>query len=54
LTGGAVREILNPMLAVLAIGIIFAFIALSFIALIVLAIYAFWKMRSDDFWDEQG
>lgn len=42
------------MLAVLAVGLIFGLIALSFLALIALAIYAFWKMRSDDFWDEQG
>jgi len=42
-------------LAVLALGgIILAFIALSAIALLVMAGYAFWKLRSDDFWDEQG
>ena len=42
------------MLAVLAVGIIFGFIVLSMIGLIILAIYAFWKMRKDDFWEEQG
>ena len=43
MTGGAVREILTSMLAVLALsGLIFGLIALSFFALIVMAIYAFW------------
>jgi len=56
LTGEDDREILDCMLlAVLALGgLWFALIAFTAIALIVLAIYSFWKMRSDDFWDEQG
>jgi hypothetical protein len=54
LTGGAVREILDPMLAVLAFGgLVITLIALSGVALLVMAGYAFWKMRSDDFWEEQ-
>jgi hypothetical protein len=41
-------------LAVLALGGLWiTFIALSFVALLVMAVYAFWKMRSDDFWEEQ-
>jgi hypothetical protein len=41
-------------LAVLALGDLWiAFIALSFVALLVMAGYAFWRMRSDDFWEEQ-
>ena len=41
-------------LAVLALGGVFiAFIALSAFALLAMAGYAFWKMRSDDFWEEQ-
>ena len=43
------------LVAILALGgLWFALIAFSAIALIVLAVYAFWKMRSEDFWDEQG
>ena len=43
------------MLAILALGSLFiALIALSAVALIGMAIYAFMKMRSDDFWEEQG
>jgi hypothetical protein len=41
-------------LAVLALGIIFAFLAISFVAILGLAVYAFFKLRSDDFWEEQG
>jgi hypothetical protein len=42
-------------LAVLALGGFFmAFIAISAVALLVMAGYAFWKLRSDDFWEEQG
>jgi hypothetical protein len=45
---------LDPMLSVLALGgLVITLIALSGIALIVMAVYAFWKMRSDDFWEEQ-
>ena len=41
-------------LAVLALGSLFiALIAISGVALLVMAGYAFWKMRSDDFWEEQ-
>jgi hypothetical protein len=41
-------------LFVLALGNLWiTFIALSFVALLVMAGYAFWKMRSDDFWEEQ-
>ena len=29
------------------------FIAISAIALLAMAGYAFWKLRSDDFWEEQ-
>ena len=43
------------MLGVLALGGLFiALIAISGVALLVMAGYAFWKMRSDDFWEEQG
>ena len=41
-------------LAVLALGGLWVtFIALSVIALIAMTVYAFWRMRSDDFWEEQ-
>jgi hypothetical protein len=40
-------------LAVLAVGLLIAFIALGGVALFIMAGYAFWKMRSDDFWEEQ-
>jgi FtsZ-interacting cell division protein ZipA len=43
------------MLAVLALGGLFTIlIVVGVVALIVMAVYAFWKMRSDDFWEEQG
>lgn len=43
------------MHGVLALGGLFiALIAISGVALLVMAGYAFWKMRSDDFWEEQG
>jgi hypothetical protein len=47
---------LTPMaLPVLALGGVFiAFIAIGAVALLVMAGYAFWKLRSDDFWEEQG
>ena len=35
-------------------NLIVAFIVISAIVLIVLAIYAALKMRKDEFWDEQG
>jgi hypothetical protein len=57
LTGEGDREMLTPVppAAILALGgLWFALIAFSAIALIVLAVYAFWKMRSEDFWDEQA
>ena len=39
---------------VLALGNLWiTLIALSGVALLVMAGYAFWKMRSDDFWEEQ-
>jgi hypothetical protein len=42
-------------LAVLALGTLWiTVIALSAVALLVMAGYAFWKMRSEDFWEEQG
>lgn len=46
---------LTPVpLAVLALGNLWiTLIALSGVALFVMAGYAFWKMRSDDFWEEQ-
>lgn len=41
-------------LAVLALGTLWiTFIALSAVALLAMAGYAFWRMRSDDFWEEQ-
>jgi flagellar basal body-associated protein FliL len=43
------------MLAVLALGGLFTILIVGgVVALIVMAGYAFWKMRSDDFWEEQG
>jgi flagellar basal body-associated protein FliL len=42
-------------LAVLALGTLWiTVIALSAVALLVMAGYAFWRMRSEDFWEEQG
>ena len=41
--------------AVLALGGLFTIlIVVGTVALIFMAVYAFRKMRSDDFWDEQG
>src|SRR5215216_4514044 len=56
LTGGAVHEILTSMpMAVLALGGLFTIlIVVGTVALLLMAGYAFWKMRSDDFWEEQG
>jgi flagellar basal body-associated protein FliL len=34
-------------------GLWITLVALSGVALLVMAGYAFWKMRSDDFWEEQ-
>ena len=48
---------LTPMslAAILALGgLLIAIIAISAFALLAMAGYAFWKMRSEDFWDEQG
>lgn len=41
--------------AVLALGGLFTIlIVVGTVALIFMAVYAFWKMRSDDFWEEKG
>ena len=42
------------MHAVLALGGLFTIlIVVGTVALLVMAVYAFWKMRSDDFWEQQ-
>jgi hypothetical protein len=42
-------------IAVLAVGGLFTIlIVVGIVALLAMAGYAFWKMRSDDFWEEQG
>ena len=42
-------------IAILAFGTLLTILVVGgVIALIVMVVYAFRKMRSDDFWDEQG
>lgn len=53
MTAAAVREMLIAM--PLALGNLWiTFIALGCLLAIGIAIYAFMKLRSDDFWEEQG
>ena len=56
LTGEGDREMLTAMAlaTILAVGgLLITIIAISAFALLAMAVYAFWKMRSDDFWEEQ-
>ena len=56
LTGEGDREMLMLMAlaSILALGGLWVtLVVVSGVALIGMAVYAFWKMRSDDFWEEQ-